>query len=101
MDEFGLNSRTTYFALFRAAEELGHYEAARVYLKLAKANGLEMGCFAINKLDMCAEMSRINSITVKEKTLSNKPIGEDSLKVLKISSSIMAQPTQLPEKFRN
>ena len=38
MDEFGLNSRTTYFALFRAAEELGHYEAARVYLKLAKAN---------------------------------------------------------------
>ena len=100
MDEFGLNSRTTYFALFRAAEELGHYEAARVYLKLAKANGLEMGCFAINKLDMCAEMSRINSITVKEKTLSNKPIGEDSLKVLKISSSIMAQPTQLPEKFR-
>jgi hypothetical protein len=88
MDEFGLNSRTTYFALFRAAEELGHYEAARVYLKLAKANGLEMGCFAINKLDMCAEMSRINSITVRETALADKTISEDILKVSEISSSL-------------
>jgi hypothetical protein len=93
MDEFGLNSRTTYFALFRAAEELGHYEAARVYLKLAKANSLEMGCFAINKLDMCAEMSRINSITVKEKTLANKQIREDSFKVSEISSVPVQQAT--------
>jgi len=93
MDEFGLNSRTTYFALFRAAEELGHYEAARVYLKLAKANGLEMGCFAINKLDMCAEMSRINSITVRETTLADKTISEDILKVSENSYS--SQQTNL------
>ena len=93
MNEFGLNSRTTYFALFRAAEELGHYEAARVYLNLAKANGLEMGCFALNKLDMCAEMSRINSITVREKALANKTINEDIVKVSEINS--LSQQTYL------
>jgi hypothetical protein len=79
VNEIGLKSRTSYFFLFKAAEQLKFYDAAQVYLDLAKADILDMGCFAINKLDICKEFPNINSISVYKRSAETKVENEGSL----------------------
>ena len=79
VDEVGLKSRTSYFYLFRAAEKLKFYDAAQIYLNLAKRDPLVMGCFAINKLDVCKELTDINYVAVSNaSSLENISKKEDT-----------------------
>ena len=79
VDEVGLKSRTSYFYLFRAAEKLKFYDAAQIYLNLAKRDPLVMGCFAINKLDVCKELTDINYVAVRNaSSLENISKKEDT-----------------------
>ena len=79
VDEVGLKSRTSYFYLFRAAEKLKFYDAAQIYLNLAKSDLLVMGCFAINKLDVCKELTDINYAVVRNaSSLENISKKEDT-----------------------
>jgi hypothetical protein len=97
MDEIGLQSRNTYFSLFKAAEELEHYDAAKIYLELAKSSKMVLGCNLFNRLDMCEEMSRIQYRTVRKKNLPSDRIEEEKVKVADTSSESLqvAQPAQV------
>ena len=97
MDEIGLKSRNTYFSLFKAAEELEHYDAAKIYLELAKSTKMVLGCNLFNRLDMCEEMSNIQYRTVRKKNLPNQRIAEEEAKVAVTASEPVqvAQPAQV------
>jgi hypothetical protein len=94
MDEIGLKSRNTYFSLFKAAEELEHYDAAKIYLELAKSNKLVVGCTGLLfRLDMCEEMSSIQYRTSRKKISPNEPIAEEEAKV----AVIPLEPVQVAQ----